>query len=81
MLINHINQRQQLSAPTKTSGIEFLSNFNTDILPFSKSHSPTEYAADVTVDPLVDRFELGFRIYADNMPSHLVLLPVQVVRH
>jgi hypothetical protein len=47
-------------------------NYN-DILPFSIAQMGIDFVVDLVVDPTIDTFALGCRIYGDNLPARFFL--------
>lgn len=60
--------------------LEYSSKETLDIVPFSKTHTGTDFAADITVAPDIKGFVILFRIWSETLESHVVSVYFQVVR-
>lgn len=51
-----------------------------DILPYNKTRTGYDYGADISVDPTMSTITLLFRIYAENLEAHVVIVKCRIVR-
>lgn len=76
--IDRIDQRHKYDSGNIS--LEFNPKETLDLLPYDKARTGYDYVADVTFDPTMSVVTLLFRIYAENLQVHAVILKCRLIR-